>query len=69
MKDLYGELLARHTRETRDVAGVRVDYAAVAIDPDWKRLVDSLAAAPPPADSAPRDERLDLVQVLPEIYG
>jgi hypothetical protein len=58
VNDLYGELLVRHTRETRDAAGVRVDYAAVAKDPDWRRLVDALAAAPPPAESASRADRL-----------
>lgn len=53
--ELYGELLARRTHETDDLAGVRVDYAAIAADRDWKALVDSLAAAP---ESAPKAERL-----------
>jgi hypothetical protein len=58
LDELYAPLLARHTRETPDVAGVRVDYAAIAADPDWRAFVAALAEAPVPADSAPRAERL-----------
>jgi hypothetical protein len=56
--DLWAALLLRHTHETHDLAGVRVNYAAIAADPDWKVLVDSLAARPAPAESAPKAERL-----------
>jgi hypothetical protein len=54
---LYGELLARHTREVAD--GVRVDYRGVAADPAWPRLLESLAAADP-AQLTGRAERLAL---------
>lgn len=50
MNDLYGELLARHTRATADVAGTRVDYAALRGDPDWQSLLANLAAAPEPSE-------------------
>jgi hypothetical protein len=53
LNDLYGELLARHTRATDDVAGTRVDYVAVRGDPLWKTLLGGLAEAPEP--SAPAD--------------
>jgi hypothetical protein len=56
--DLWAKLLERHTRSVADPAGTRVDYAALAGDPDWRRLVDALASAPEPAAGAPRAERL-----------
>jgi len=46
---LYARLLERHTVAVDDVAGVRVDYPAVARDPDWKRLLRSLERADPAA--------------------
>lgn len=45
--ELWGAILARHTREVSDVAGVRVDYRGLAESPDWKRLVAGLADADP----------------------
>lgn len=56
--DLWAKLLERHTRSVSDLAGTRVDYAALGRDPDWRRLVGGLAAAPEPAAGAPRAERL-----------
>jgi hypothetical protein len=56
---LLSELLARHTREVADTAGVRVDYRGVAADPAWPRLLASLAEADPDA-LADRAERLAL---------
>ena len=40
---LYAALLERHTRPVADLARVRVDYAALAASPEWRRLVASLA--------------------------
>jgi hypothetical protein len=54
-RNLYADLLARHTHAVADVAGTRVDYAALGSDPEWKRLLDGLAAAVEPTR---RDERL-----------
>jgi hypothetical protein len=56
--DLYGRLLERHTRVVADTAGTRVDYAALRADPEWRRLLEGLAAAPQPAASAAQNERL-----------
>ena len=56
--DRYAELLAQHTRAADDLAGTRVDYAALDRDPGWHELLASLDAATPPADDAPRGERL-----------
>ncbi len=56
--DLYSRLLERHTRVVADTAGARVDYAALRADPEWRQLLDGLAAAPAPAASAARAERL-----------
>jgi len=55
---LYARLLGEHTREVADIAGTRVDYAALrgAAAADWRRLVASLAEGP--AADAPRAERL-----------
>lgn len=54
-RNLYAELLLRHTHAVADVAGTRVDYAALAHDPAWRHLLDGLAAAVEPAR---REERL-----------
>jgi len=56
--DLYGRLLERHTRVVADTAGTRVDYAALRADPEWRQLLEGLAAAPTPAASAAQAERL-----------
>ena len=45
--NLYTALLKDHTRETSDLAAVRVDYASLRTDPRWKRLVASLEASDP----------------------
>jgi hypothetical protein len=47
--ELYDSLLAKHTKEVRDLARTRVDYRAIAKDPEWKRLIASLAASKPGA--------------------
>ncbi len=52
----YGELLQRHTRVVDDAAGVRVDYAALATSPEWRRVVDSLGGVD--AGALSRDEGL-----------
>jgi hypothetical protein len=52
--DAWDEFLARYTKETSDVAGVRVDYEGLARDPAWRPFVAGLAAATPPADRAGR---------------
>jgi hypothetical protein len=54
----WARVLATHTHAVADTAGTRVDYAAIARDPAWAALLRDLAAAAPPADSAPRAERL-----------
>jgi len=55
--ELYAQLLTRHTRAVADIAGTRVAYAALRRDPDWSRLVASLARAEPPP-AAERRARL-----------
>ena len=55
---LFAKLLDAHTRSVDDTAGTRVDYVALRDDPDWTRLVASLAAAGAPSESASRAERL-----------
>lgn len=50
--DAWDGFLARYTRETSDLAGVRVDYDGLAVDPAWRPFVAGLAAAVPPADRA-----------------
>ena len=45
--ELWGAILAQHTREVPDTAGVRVDYRALADSPDWQRLVAGLVDADP----------------------
>ncbi|MCH8131615.1 MAG: DUF547 domain-containing protein [Deltaproteobacteria bacterium] len=54
---LYAELLQRYTRTVPDAARVRVDYAAVARSPDWKRLVSNLSRTLP-ARLSSRDAKL-----------
>lgn len=54
-RNLYAELLLRHTHTVADVAGTRVDYVALARDPAWRHLLDGLAAA---AEPTRREERL-----------
>jgi len=46
----YDAALATHTRDTRDLAGVRVDYRGLRDSPLWARVVASLAGAGPPTD-------------------
>ena len=53
----YADLLARHTREVDDTAGVRVDYAGLARAQGWRRVVSNLSRADPAALGG-RDERL-----------
>ncbi|MGI9430798.1 MAG: DUF547 domain-containing protein [Myxococcota bacterium] len=50
----WDALLAEHTVEVTDVAGVRVDYAAIARDPRWPALLEALAAFDPPRTRAER---------------
>jgi hypothetical protein len=45
--ELWGRILASHTREVDDVAGVRVDYRGLASSADWQRLVAGLDDADP----------------------
>ena len=40
---LYARLLQQHTRAVDDLAGVRVDYAALKRSAPWRQLVDGLA--------------------------
>lgn len=54
---LYAALLEAHTRKVPDLAGTRVDYAALARSPRWRSLVASLERSDPSA-LAGRDERL-----------
>ena len=42
--DLYAAVLQDHTRETGDLAGVRVDYAGLREDPRWQQVLASLDA-------------------------
>lgn len=46
---LYANLLEQHSRAVDDLAGVRVDYAALSRSPEWQRLIASLDAADPSA--------------------
>jgi len=50
----WDALLAEHTTEVTDVAGVRVDYAAIARDPRWAALLGALATADAPRTRAER---------------
>jgi len=45
----WARLLERHTEPVPDMAGTRVDYAALTADPAWRRFVDDLARRAPPA--------------------
>ena len=54
---LYAQILAEYTRPVADVAGVRVDYAALVRGNDWKRMMANLERTDPRAPSR-RDERL-----------
>lgn len=45
----YADLLSRHTRPVADAAGTRIDYTALGASPDWRRVVESLAASDPAA--------------------
>ena len=53
----YAELLVRHTESVGSTVGTRVDYAALAASPDWKRLIRSLSRVEPAA-LATRDQKL-----------
>jgi hypothetical protein len=44
---LWAEILQQHTRAVGDAAGTRVDYAALARSPDWRRLLRSLSRVEP----------------------
>jgi hypothetical protein len=46
---LWNQLLEAHTRTVDDAARVRVDYAAIALDPRWKQLIASVQSADPRA--------------------
>ena len=46
--DRWDGFLERYTKETSDVAGVRVDYAGLARDPAWRAFVAGLEQASPP---------------------
>ncbi len=52
--DAWDGFLERYTKETADVAGVRVDYAGLARDPAWRAFVAGLEQASPPMDPAGR---------------
>ena len=54
---LYGSVLQAHTRSVADLAGTRVDYAALRISPQWADVRNSLALCDP-AKLATREERL-----------
>lgn len=45
--DAYDALLEKHSKPVNDLARTRVDYAAIAKDPSWKKLVADLAATNP----------------------
>lgn len=49
-KDVWDGFLARYTKETPDVTGVRVDYAGLARDPAWRSFVTGLEQATPPRE-------------------
>jgi hypothetical protein len=57
--------LQSYTKETSDVAGVRVDYAGLAADPGWRAFVAGLAAAQPgPGRDAALAFWIDVYNVL-----
>jgi hypothetical protein len=45
--DLYARVLERHTRAVEDIASTRVNYAAIARDSEWRRLIRSLEESKP----------------------
>jgi hypothetical protein len=47
--DLYARLLEKHTRDTQDLARVRVDYRALRRAPDWPVVMQSLEDSDPAA--------------------
>ena len=49
--DAWDGFLERYTRATSDVAGVRVDYAGLARNPQWRGFVAGLEPASLPADA------------------
>jgi hypothetical protein len=55
--DAWQTILTRHTREVADIAGVRVDYAALKESAEWRALVASLARSDP-QELRGRDETL-----------
>jgi hypothetical protein len=52
---LWGGILARYSAEVPDAAGVRVDYRALAVAPEWRRLVAGLAECDPRALGSPAE--------------
>jgi hypothetical protein len=54
---LYGSVLQANTRAVADLAGTRVDYAALKISPQWADVRKSLAMCDP-AKLATREEKL-----------
>lgn len=55
--DLYAALLGEYTVSTETVAGTRVDYAGIAADPRWPRLLAGLESARPSGFSRERDRK------------
>lgn len=53
---LYARLLKRHTRETRDLARTRVDYAGLKSSAEWQRLIANLRSTDP-AELGSREQR------------
>ena len=53
---LYADLLTKHTREVDDLARVRVDYARLRNNPEWEKLVVSLARTEPAALETEREK-------------
>jgi Protein of unknown function, DUF547 len=53
---LYDRVLKSHTRSVDEVVGVRVDYAAIAKDAEWERLVRQVQKAIP--SQLDREEQL-----------
>ena len=50
----WGELLLAHTVAVDDMAGTRVDYAALRRDPGWRRFVEGLSTVRPPRSGPAR---------------
>ena len=50
---LYAQVLSRHTRAVDAEVGTAVDYAAIKEDPEWRLLIDRLAAQPSVVPSGP----------------